>query len=398
MRRRIHLAILSVTVLTAAVLVGCNSTWVSSGLLYQEQGNYAKAETMFRTGLWYDEKDAAAHYHLAYTLAYRAENDHLATGELDSAQIKIAEAHRHYLTAAELDPEKYEYNPDAENEADRTPSENGIASMYARMYNEGVRLMNQDRIDEALTYFELARAADPRGKRGFDADLLMAQLRFNQSQGDEQAVERVWNDLEAIQVPEDSESPGQDAADLVRVKAQVLTSLGRNAEAALLYEELLRNNPDDLALIQRVAQARVEQGDRASAGELYERAVTIAESDPELGPEDRFAIAFQAAINYREGEMYEKCIAMCDRSLAFASTDAERGSVQRTKARSYYELERWPEAIEAVEPIVRDGGYDPTNLEAWQIYYLSLNQAGREEEAIAARERFIQLRDNPAGR
>lgn len=397
MRRTVTLVSWAVLLGVAVLGAGCNSTWVSSGLLYQEQGNYKKAEQMFQQALWYDEEEAAAHYHLAYTLAYRAENDHLSDDEVDSARIKIGKAHEHYLLAAKYDPEKYQFNPDAENEEDRTPAENGIASMYARMFNKGVQLMNAERYDDAILYFELAGLADPRRERGFDAALLVAKLRYNKvtstESTDEAELQSILTSLNGITVGDDWEDAGAKKADLAQTQAQVYRSLGRDEEASRLYEALLANNPSDLSLLQRVAEARSNSGDHAGAGELYGKALDVAVADAELTDEDRYSLAFRAALAYREGELYDQTIAYSDRALEYAGTSSQRSSASRIKARACYELERWDAALGAIEPVVVDGGFDPNNVEAWQIYYLALNKAGRLDESMKARERFIALRD-----
>ncbi len=397
MRRTVHLAAWIVVLVLAALSGGCNSTWVSSGLLYQEQDNWAKAEEMFRKALWYDETEAAAHYQLAYTLAYRAENEHLAKGEIDSARIKIEEAFEHYQLAKEYDPEKYDYNPDAENEEDRTPAENGIASMYAHLFNKGVQYMQADDIDNALLYFDLARLADPRGARGFEAALLSAKLRYNRvvnsDERNEAELEKILAEMEALKVGDDWEDAGEKKADLAQTKAQVLRSLGRESEAAALYEQLLAESPDDIDLLQAVARIRLNQQDYTGGATLLERTLDLIESDSEFSDEDRFAVAYQALAAYRSAEDYDKVIALADRAWKFATSTRQRSQLARAKARAYYEKGQFDQAVATVEPVVVDGGIDPNNVEAWQIYYLSLNKVGRVSEAERARERFITLRD-----
>lgn len=399
MRRTGHLMAWSFVLALAALSAGCKSAWVSSGLIYRDQqGDYAKAEEMFKRALWYNESEAVAHFELAYTLAYRAENDHLANGEVDSARIKIEQAHHHFLRAAELKPDTYRYNRDAEDEVDREPSETGIASLYARMYNRGVQLMNTDRNDEAITHFELANLADPRGRRGFDARLLKAKLEFNAASGNETAIRAVLADLEALSVDESWEEWAALRTDLTETRAQVYRALGDEATAARLYEELLAESEGNVPLMRNVAQIRLNNQDYAGSAKLFRDAleVTIGRAD-DYTSEDRYALAYQSLLAYRGGEMYGEVIEMADVALRYATTTTERAQLARAKARAYFELEDFANAVAAIEPVVLDGGLDPNSVEAWQLYYLSLNRVGRETEAIAARERFIALRDQ-AGR
>ncbi len=399
MRRTGHLMAWTFVLAVAALSAGCKSAWVSSGLIYRDQqGDYAKAEEMFKRALWYNETEAVAHFELAYTLAYRAENDHLANGEVDSARIKIKEAHEHYLRAAELDPGSYRYNQDAEDEIDREPAEAGIASMYARMYNRGVQLMGSERYDEAITHFELAALADPRGKAGFDARLTAAKLEFNASQNDEAIVREVLAELETLKVAEEWEDAAGLRADLTETTAQVYRALGDDEKASKLYEELLASSPDNVPLMRNVAAIRNTNLDHSGAAALYRRALEVALGKPdEFDNEDYFALAIQSLSAFRTGEMYPEVIEMADQAQRYANTNTQRSLIARSKARAYFELEQYDNAVATIEPVVVDGGLDPNSLEAWQLYYLSLSRVGRDQEAVQARERYTALRDS-AGR
>lgn len=376
--------------------VGCNSAWVSSGILYQDQGNYEKAEEVLRTGLTYNPDDAANHYYLAMTLVYRAENDHMAEGEVDSARIKLAEAYDHYQRAMELDPETYEFNPDAEREEDQRLAESGINSIYARLFNKGVELMRGEQEQEAIQYFDLASTVDPRGEHYFDAQFMKLQLRYNEAVpegevADEDEVEDILQEFEKLEVG-DWEEAKADRKDLVNVKAQLYKALGQPSKANALYEELLADNPDDRTLLQRVAQARIEEGDREGAHELYSRAVDLVAQDPDATDDDRFAVAYRAISNAIQGELYSRAISTADRAEQWAISASDRSRLARAKARSYYQLEEFDRAVSTIEPVVEDGGLDPTSVDGWQIYYLALNKIGRETEAMEARERYQELR------
>ena len=63
--------------------------------------------------------------------------------------------------------------------------------------------------------------------------------------------------------------------------------------------------------------------------------------------------------------------------------------LERVKA--FLDARQWDEAIEGSEVLIN--GLDPENGSVWQIYYLSLDKAGRRDDAIQARERFLQLRE-----
>ena len=108
---------------------------------------------------------------------------------------------------------------------------------------------------------------------------------------------------------------------------------------------------------------------------------------------DKFKYFYTAMRNYYSGEMYPACIDLCNRIMDFTSSDDERARVLERKALSHFQLEEYDLAIEASEKIILDGGFDPTSLNGWQVYYQSLSKVNRTAEAQTARVHFIELRD-----
>lgn len=378
------------------VVAGCNSAWVSSGILYQDQGNWEKAERMFRKGLWYNEEDAPAHFYLAGTLAYRAENDFLSEDMLDSARAALQEAYEHYQIAKKLDPEKYDYNPDATKEEDKHLAENGIQSMYAKMFNKGVGFMRGEQFDDAITYFDLAAICDPRDKAYFDARLLSLQLQYNQAipdgeEPDEAKLQAILDGLEELEVG-DWENSTKDRQELVKAEASVYRALGNNTRANALFEDLLAESPDDFELLNTVATARIAAGNRAGAHELLVKAIDIMARDPEKTDAQRFRFIDRAITNAIVGELYPEAIALTEQAASWAASAGDRAKLARAKARAYYQMEEYDLAVQTLEPVVVDGGLDPNSAEAWQIYYLSLSKIGRDNDAIAARARYQELK------
>lgn len=392
MRRNLSRSLILSLVLVAGVVAGCQDAFVSSGILYQEQNKWAKAEQMFKTALWRNDQNADAHYQLAFTYSYRVQNEHLEKGELDSARIKTAGAFEHFMKAAELKPDKYRYNPEAVDESVRTPSETGIRSLYAYLFNSGVRLQNDDP-DKAMMYFELAGLADPRGAAGYDAKLLTYKLQYNQSRDDEAAIKDLLAKTDELEISDDWEDAERKRADLVDFRATMYRAIGQDAMAGRLYEGLLESDPNNVDLIEQVALTRQTQGDYSGAAELFERGLDIAEASPlDYSVERRYSLAISAADAASQGEEYERAIDDAQRAFGFATSNEQRSAAARLQAASYYELEKYQEVVDAIEPVVQDGGYAPNNVQAWQLYYLSLNRVGRTDDAERARERYQALR------
>jgi len=190
MRKRLSLLGLALSLSIAAIVAGCNSTQVSSGILYQNQGNHEKAVNMFRLALWYNGEEAAAHYQLAYSLSELAKMD-AAAGEIDSCRDKISEAFDEYLLAAQYGPEKYGMPPE-ESPDEPAPIELNIRSNYSHFFNRAVQFNSQQQFEDAATWFDLAYHADPRGEAGFNARIAYAKLSLNlaaEDQDDEEIEE-----------------------------------------------------------------------------------------------------------------------------------------------------------------------------------------------------------------
>jgi len=377
--RLLPLSLVGCTIL-AAIVAGCNSTQVSSGLLYLEQDNEEKAVKMFREALWFNSEDAPAYFHLGRTLCSVAE-DHAVDGELDSARIKLEEAHNCFVKAAELRPEEFGTTLDGED-----IMESNISSNYARFFNQAVEYNNAGLQEDAIDYFQLAYAIDPRGVAGFNAKNSEIKLRFNiaASDNDTEAVTELLGQWEKIE-PANSEQK----ADYVNTKANMLSFLGRDAEAGTLYEELLAENPDDLRLLTRVAQIRREAGDNAGAAELLERVMTLAAQDPEVTDEQRFNFAYSALANYRDAERYDEVLRVGQAALTLTDNPDRSYTVLYNIARAHYELEQWKSAITTAERAIALSDHKE---EVWQVYYLSLSRDGRTDDAQEARARWEELR------
>ncbi len=391
MRRKLSRGLILSLVLAAAVIAGCQDAFVSSGILYQEQDKWGKAEQMFKTAIWRNDLNADAHYQLAFTYAYRVEYEHLERGEVDSAKIKTAGAYEHYLLAAELKPDKYRFNPEEEDETLATPADTGIRSMYARLFNEGVRAQSDD-TEKARLYFELAALADPRDDAGFDATLLVYQLEYNESREDDDAVRSLIMRSDELVVGDDWPDANEKRASLVEFQATMYRTLGQDAMAGQLYEGLLASDPDNIKLMQSVASTRERQREFAGAADLYERAFNVAEASPlDHRVEDRYALVRFAAEAAMNGELYERAIRYCDQAMSLATSNNQRSDVARTSGWANFELEQYDNVVTVIEPVLLDGGYDTTSSDGWNLYRQALIRLGRIDEASQAKDRYDAL-------
>jgi tetratricopeptide (TPR) repeat protein len=194
-------------------------------------------------------------------------------------------------------------------------------------------------------------------------------------------------------VDDEWESAAKDRQELVKAQASVYRAMGQDTRANALFEELLAQSPEDRDLLRTVAEARLVVGDREGAHELYVRALDIMAADPEISDDRRFKFADRAINNAIRAKLYPDVIALAERAAQWAASSSERSMLARSLARSYFEMEDFDLAVQTLEPVVTDGGLDPTSAEAWQIYYLSLRKIGRDADSQAGFTRFRELQD-----
>jgi tetratricopeptide (TPR) repeat protein len=321
---------------------------------------------------------------LAETLCTLAKS-HVVDGQIDSAMAKLTEAHTHFIRAADLKPEEFDVTPDGED-----IKESNIQSNYAFYFNQAVRLNQAEQTNDAVTYFDLAYAIDPRGAAGFDAKNLSIKLRMNladkmsdEGGAREKELEKLLAELEKTK-PATSEQK----ADWTNTKANALNALGRTDEAGKIYEELLAEHPDDMALLNRVAQIRITNGDRQGGAELYTRIMDLAANDVNLSNETRFNYVYSALVNQRDMENYGEVISLAELGLSYTTDPNHEYLCYFNMARAHYQLEEWPMAIERAERAI---SIKDDQAAVWQVYYLSLSRAGRNDEAQTARQRWQEL-------
>jgi lipopolysaccharide biosynthesis regulator YciM len=121
-----------------------------------------------------------------------------------------------------------------------------------------------------------------------------------------------------------------------------------------------------------------------------QRLLAVVANDPEVTREQRYAYALKTTAICYDAELYERCLDVAQTALQYSATQSDSAAVQRRMLRSYYELERWTDAIDLAEKLIN--GSEAENASVWQVYYISLAKDGRDDDAARARERFQELR------
>ncbi len=384
------LVVLSLALL--AGIYGCKHPFVNSGNIYLDQGMLPKAEACYRVALHDEPDNGEAHFQLAYTLSEMAKK-HLADGQMDSARVKFVAATEHYLKAAQIDSAAWADDADL-----------NISSNFARVFNEGAKLLRAGDSDAALEYYELAYQIDPHGENGPRAELNIVQLKYDklsgefrtaQTSGDSTALAKATEEAEDLLTRIDKTMPDVKDPDtkrtFVEVKAALYRMLDRGSEARALYEQLLEENPDDIGLMLNLARSQKEQGDYAGAAAFYQRAIDQIEMAPVINEDGRYDYVYsECARAYFMADEYEKAIDAFTMALDVAKTDVERLDFYDRIAVSWFQLEKYEKALEYAKKVV---DLDPENLNGWQIQCRSLSRMGRQSESETACAKFSELRD-----
>lgn len=390
---RLSPRILAVLALAAlAGLYGCKHPFVNSGNIYLDQGLLQKAEACYNVALEEEPDNGEAHFQLAFTLSEMAK-EHMANAEMDSARVKFVGATEHYLRAAEIDSALWASDADL-----------NLSSNFARVFNEGSKLIRSEEPAAALEYYELAYQIDPRGENGAKAQLNIVQLKYQtisdryraaMTNDDAAGKAEALGEAEGLLVEIDQALPmatdPETRRTFVEVKASALRMLDRDDEARVIYEQLLEENPDDINLMLNLARSQKEQGDYAGAASFYQRALDQIDLAPIINEDGRYNYLYgETARAWFNADEYEKAIEAFTSALDVAETDAERINYYDRIAVSYFQIENYEKAIEFAKLVTE---LDPDHINAWQIQCRALGRLEQQAEAETACARYYELRD-----
>jgi tetratricopeptide (TPR) repeat protein len=302
-------------VLTAIIsLTGCRSAHVTSSILYIDQTLYTKAITVLHEGLDYTPDEAEAFFFLGEAHSKRSEvaireNDFLA------AKKDYEMAFGYYMRAIEL-------NPSLKDQAYESMLFN-----YTQRSNDAKNEFRSNYYEAAEGYFQLAYAAMPDSVAPIKN---IARMKIKLASEDNNA------DLlnEALVLLDQVIEKSPEAYLLKTDKATVLTKLGRNEEASLLYDNLLQEHPDDTDLLIDVARLSEADEKLEHAAELYVRVIDIYETDEDpLNDEEVYYLALQAAVYFGDASIlrYQEAIDLYEKALRLEPLPEENTMMQKLK-------------------------------------------------------------------
>ncbi len=256
--------------------------------------------------------------------------------------------------------------------------------------------------EEANTAYERAATLDPAFR--LEIALRRARLRLGAGRPD-LALEVLEEGLKA--------SPGAPAPSLAALllRAEILESLERPAEARAAFEEVRAREPKSPVALAGVARSMIAEGRHAEAVEFLRAAIPqlppeeslyllLAEGESGLGHLDRAQEAIQAAVALlpksvalwtRLGEIGIARQAWADATNAFAHALANAPDQIDILLRAGFVAERLAHPNEALSFYDRAVAVAPNHTQAWTSRGLALLAVGRPTDAQASFERALAI-------
>ncbi len=371
---------------------------IDAALKAHQSGNVAEAQRLYRAVLALDAGDAQALHGLG-VIAFAAGNRDEALPLLAKAAQrapKIAEFRRNYANALAAS---------SQFEA-AIPEYRAILKLEPRSAADWSRLgsaqsaLGQD--EEAAKAFGAALSHLPAQS----PDRIGALRRLGQAQkraAQGEAAVRSWQTALSL-------NPRQ--ADLAANLAELLTTLGRPAEAQAAYRQALALKPDDAAVLTNLGALLRDDGRFAEAETVYRAALqaepgsvmarrnlAVALHDQEkntealpvieaalaMAPQDTHALQIASGVLQGLGR-HEAALAMAARLLVL---DPGEPRVAGIRARSLQALDRNAEALAAARDAMRNLRPDPDALADAAFVLRSM---GEMDDAIACYRALLRLR------
>lgn len=339
--------ILPVGLLVLAAVVGCRSAHTTSAILYIDEQNYDKAVQVIHEGFQYNDNEPDAYYYLGEAYSHLGEEAALADNYVE-ARKNYELAYDSYMRSIEID--SLHYAADVER---------SLRYNYNNLLSQAKRDWDDEYYEQAEGHMRLAYAALPDSTTPIKS---IARMKMQMSALDSlngQPVTTGERDTlltQALTLLDHvlEENPG--AYDLQLDKASVLVNLERNAEAAAIYDKLLREHGDDQALLLEIANLARSDGDFERAAEFYVRIVDLNEADTDASNDaDNGTMLVSAGTWYSSSRVgkFDAAIAALDRATTYE--DTPQANTMLTRVRTYYnygkQLKEQSEA--ATDPAVK---------------------------------------------
>lgn len=305
-----------------AAFAGCRSAHTTSAILYIDEQNYDKAVAVIHEGFQYSDNEPDAYYYLGEAYSHLGE-DAVQADDYPEAKKNYELAYEAYMKALELDRENYAEEVD-----------NSLRYNYNNRLSDAKRDWDDGYYEQAEGHLRLAYAALPDSTTPVKS---IARMKMQMSAQDTFASRKDQLLTEALDLLDEVLAKDPGAYDLQLDKANVLASLGRNAEAGAIYDQLLREHGDDQQLLLEIANLAIDEGDFARAADFYVRVVALNEADTDASNDAQNGDMLVAAGTWYGGPRvgrYEDAIRVLDRATTYEETP--RSNTMLMRVRTYY--------------------------------------------------------------
>ncbi len=345
-------AMIVLVFVAAGVFAGTDTT---SGTIYNQQGEWAKAVVALKRALASDPKDAKAQFQIG-----------ISYSNLDS----VALAYQHFIKAKELDPKK------ARDVA------NNIQSNYARHYKSGQDAFKQTDVMRAANEFYLATQADPTQSAGYyNLSVMYSRLAMTDSTYNAKSLTAA-DEVLKLSAPSD---PNYTNACQLAMRA--LVQMGRPDEAVARAQAMIDKDPTKFAAVEQVGNELFDAKNWKGAETMLQVA---ADARAKTGADD-FDVYNKigvARFNMRKQDpaMIDLAIESYTKALDLRPDDS--ATVFNLMV-AHMSKENWGEAATFGEKYVSMMPSDPSG---WQALAQCYTKLGDNDKAMEALQRYNTLK------
>lgn len=333
-------ALILLAVLAALVaMAGCRSAHVTSAILYLDQNQFDKAINVLHEGLDYSPDEPDAYFYLGEAHTKVAE-DAIRDNDYAEARENYRQAYEYYSRARELAPELL---TDQVAEA--------LQYSYSRNVNDASNEFRGKYYEAAEGYFRLAYTALPDSVAPIK-NIARMKIKMANETVDEAESMVLYN--ESLDLLDEVLANDASAYDVLADKANVLGKVGRAAEANDIYENLLREHPEDAGLLIDIASLAEEKNRFERAADLFVRVIDIYEQDDDTdNDEEIYPLALRSANYYADSSVqrYADALTYYQRALQLEENPEENTMMQKLQVHYKYGKEIKVQAEVEPDPV-----------------------------------------------
>lgn len=337
-----YILLLGLLVLVAAVgLSGCRSAHTTSAILYIDEQNYDKAVEVIHEGFQYNDNEPDAYYYLGEAYSHLAE-EAVEDDDFDEARKNYELAYQAYQRSLDINYDSW---------VDRV--EDSLKYNYGNRYRQAKLDWDEEYFEQAEGHLRLAYAALPDSLAPVKN---IARMKMQMSEKPEYAEQKTALLEEALVLIDQALDANPEAYFLQVNKANVLNALGRNEEAFVIFDTLLREHADDTALLLDVAELAIDDGDYARAADFYVMVVDINEGDTDAsndGQNKEMLLAAGSWYSVTSIARYDDALAVLDRAANLELIPTERTMLLRLKTFYKYGKKLKDDATAETDPVAK---------------------------------------------